>query len=187
MMTPTAEFVPIGSYAEKIGLGWMILPGGVLSHDGGGPGVRSSLFAHPATGRAVALLTNCDKGSLLTSEFLDPIVRSWTGVKAPGPSRRIGTVDLAPYVGTYENNADRYVISAIDGGLALRTYDKLSTFDNSNQARPATLLFPVGSDTFEGKDGRVGAADWAIRFIRPDMSGNMHFLASWSRLLARTQ
>lgn len=187
MMTPTAEFVPVGSYSEKIGLGWMIRPGGVLTHGGGGPGVRSELFAHPATGRVLALLTNCDKGGALTPAFLDPIIMSWTGIAAAPPSRRIRRVDTRPYLGTYENNADRYVVTAINGGLAMRTYDKLSTFDNSDQERPAKILFPVGNDTFEGTDARPGAEAWAIRFVRPDQAGKMHFLASWGRLLARTQ
>ena len=179
MQEPTAEFVTVGTEAKNVGLGWMILPGGVLFHGGGGPGVQSSLYAHPASGRAAALLTNCDKGSRLVSEFLDPIVRTWTGLPAAAASRRIEVGDPGPYVGTYENNADRYVISADIAGLALRTYDKLNTYDNSNQERPVTLLFPVGNDTFEN-------ASRAVRFVRPDGTGKFRFLASWDRLLART-
>ncbi len=187
MMTPTAEFVTVGGHSEKIGLGWMIQPGGVLNHGGGGPGVRSELYAHPATGRVLALLTNCDKGSALTPAFLEPIIRSWTGIAPLPASRRIRAVDTRPYIGTYENNADRYVVTATKDGIDMRTYDKLSTFDNSDQEKPAKLLFPVGNDTFEGADGRAGASDWAIRFVRPDKAGKMRFLASWGRLLVRTQ
>lgn len=185
MMEPTAEFVSIGASSLKVGLGWMISPGGVLGHGGGGPGVRSQLYAHPASGRAMALLTNCDRGEALKRAFLDPILESWTGLKASRPHRLNGAVDPEPYQGSYENNADRYVVTAREGGLALSTLDKLSTFDNSKQQRPATALYPVGNDTFEGIS--ASGSEVAIRFVRPDARGQMRFLASGDRLLARSR
>jgi CubicO group peptidase (beta-lactamase class C family) len=186
MMTPSAEYVRVGRTVDKVGLGWGIRPGGVVSHGGGGPGVRSTLVAHPASGRAVALLTNCDKGDVLAATFLDPIVESWTGIKAHEPLRRLTTaVNPSPYVGTYENNADRYIIAARDGALSLRTYDKMSTYDNSNQDRPDTALYFVGDDTFEGKSRTPGGSDITMRFVRPGVGGKMRFLANGGRLLAR--
>ena len=184
MMEPTAEFVPMGGVSEQVGLGWMVSPGGLLHHGGGGPGVRSQLYAHPASGRAVVLLTNSQNGDALHAAFLDPIVASWTGIEPAKRHRVGGRADPGPYVGTYENNADRYTISAHESGLALRTYDKLSTYDNSNQERPATALYPVGDDTFEGN--RADGSDVVMRFVRPDTRGQMRFLASGSRLLARS-
>lgn len=184
MTEPTAEFVSIGAEALKVGLGWMISPGGVLGHGGGGPGVSSQLYAHPASGRAMALLTNCDKGDALRAAFLDPMLESWTGRKSSRPQRLGRAVDPKPYEGSYENNADRYIVTARDGGLALSTVDKLSTFDNSNQQRPATALYPVGNDTFEGMTAT--RSEVTIRFVRPDARGQMRFLASGARLLARS-
>jgi len=188
MMEPSAEFVPVGPSVNKVGLGWMIFPGGVVGHGGGGPGVRANLFAHPASGRAAALLTNCDKGLALLSAFLDPIVQSWTGIKPSKPSRQStasGPVDVAPYLGVYENNVDRYIITSIESGLALRVIDKIGTYDNSAQDVPATSLFPVGNDTFEGEARRPGGADMVIRFVRPGPEGQMKFLATATHLLAR--
>jgi len=188
MMEPTAEFVPIGPSVTKVGLGWMITSGGVIGHGGSGPGVHSQLYAHPASGRAVALLTNCDKGEALISAFLDPIVESWGAVKPSKPRRQTGPVDPKPYVGIYESNADRYIVTAREGGLALRTRDLIDTYDNSaNADSPATDLYPLGNDTFEGRDTLPGGSDIAIRFVRPDSGGRMRFLASWDRLLARVQ
>ena len=147
--------------------------------------MRSFLYAHPSTGRAVALLTNCDKGDAMKAAFLDPLLQSWTGIKPSKPQRLGAAVDPGPYAGIYENNADRYTVSAREGGLALQTQDKLSTFDNSNQERPATVLHPVGNDTFEGS--RPGGSEMMIRFVRPDARGQMRFLASDERLLARAR
>jgi CubicO group peptidase (beta-lactamase class C family) len=184
MMEPTAEFASVAGSSLKVGLGWMISPGGVLRHGGGGPGVRSELCAHPASGRVAALLTNSDKGEALQAALLDPLVQSWTGLQpTKAPRRLTGPVDPGPYVGTYENNADRYMIAAREGGLALRTLDKLSTFDNSNPKRPDTMLYPVGDDTFEGT--RSDGSNVALRFVRPDARGQMRFLATNEHLLAR--
>lgn len=187
MLRETAEFVAVGSSFEKVGLGWIILPSDVLGHGGGGPGVRSQVYAHPASGRVAVLLTNCDKGDALITAFLDPIVESWTGIKAAEPPRRISPVDPAPYLGIYENNVDRYIILAHDGGLALRTVDKLSTYDNSNQPMPDTMLEPVGDDTFRGIRPATGTPAMLIRFVRPASDGKMRFLASDERLLKRAE
>jgi len=188
MLQPTASFVQIGATQTKVGLGWLIFPGGLLGHGGGGPGVSSQLYVHPASGRAVALLTNCDKGDALTTAFLQPIVQSWTGIKAQPlrAERQRGAWDPSPYVGTYENNADRYIVSASDGALALRTRDKLATYDNSNEETSPTLLYPVGSDTFAVAESEATSAHGPIRFVRPATDGKMRFLASGERLLARS-
>ncbi|MBS0420289.1 MAG: beta-lactamase family protein [Proteobacteria bacterium] len=188
MSEPTAEFVPVGANALKVGLGWMISPGGLLSHAGGGPGIRSHLFAHPESGRAAALLTNCDRGDELKKAFLDPILEAWTGIRSAPPHPRPGSVDPRPYVGIYESNIDRYIVSAREGGLALRTRDKIDTFDNFvDQDSAATELVSVGNDTFAGKDTTPGGSDMMVRFIRPGPDGRMRFVSSWERLMARVK
>lgn len=181
----TAEFVPVGGEGEKVGLGWMVLPGGVVGHGGSGPGVRSQVYAHPASGRAVALLTNCDKGGRLISAFLDPIVQSWTGIKRQEPSIDPRPVDPAPYVGIYEDVADRYTITREGDGLALRTSDKFMTYDNSVTLSPNIPLEPIGNDSFRAKPSSPASSERMIRFIRPGRDGKMRYLSSWGRLMAR--
>ena len=187
MMEPTATFAAFGSApATKVGLGWMILPGGLLGHGGGGPGVRSQLYVHPASGKAATLLTNCDKGDVLQAAFMDPLTESWTGIKSVEPQRQSGPIDPTPYVGVYENNVERYIISAREGELALQTQDTIDTFDNfTGKESPAASLYPVGNDSFEGKATTPSGSRLAISFIRPNASGQMRFLSSWGRLLVR--
>jgi CubicO group peptidase (beta-lactamase class C family) len=186
MTRPTAQFVPIGNEVTKVGLGWMIVPGGVLNHGGGGPGVSSQIYADPKSGRVAALLTNCDRGDALHARFLEPIVRSWTGLKPVPLQRQPGPVDAKPYAGTYESNADRYVIVPHEGALAMRTQDLIDTYDNSaGEGGPLTALYPVGNDTFQGDPDSRGGSGRIVRFVRPDAQGKMRFLASWDRLLAR--
>ncbi|MEG3182183.1 serine hydrolase domain-containing protein [Sphingomonas sp. LT1P40] len=191
MMQESAAFVPIGGWGEKVGLGWMILPGGVLSHGGSGPGVRSKVYAHPASGRVAVLLTNSDKGNNLISAFLDPIVEAWTGIKVGEPSIDSQPVDPRPidagrYIGVYEDVADRYAVTQDAGGLFLRTDDKFLTYDNSSTQSPPIRLESIGNDSFKGRASTAAAADRLIRFIRPDGDGKMRFLSSWGRLMART-
>jgi CubicO group peptidase (beta-lactamase class C family) len=185
MTEPTAQFVPIDSEVTKVGLGWMILPGGVLNHGGGGPGVRSEVYAHPASGRALALLTNCDKGATLASRFLTPILESWTGLRNSTRARSTISVDVKPYVGTYENNADRYTVAAVGDGLAVRWHDKLNTYDNTSQDGPATMLYAIGNDTFKERTGASQDPTMAVRFVRSSDGGRIRFMASDDRLLAR--
>lgn len=186
MLTKTAEAVRIGPEFEAYGLGWAIRPGGVVSHGGGGPGIRAMLVAHPASGRAAALLTNCDRGDALIEAFLDPITRSWTGLPKPAPLRPSNQpVVPSRYVGTYENNADRFVITAEGKGLMLRTYDKIGTYDNSSLERPAYPLRAMGDDIFERPARYGGGKPMLMRFVRRDTDGRMRFLADGGRLLAR--
>jgi CubicO group peptidase (beta-lactamase class C family) len=185
MTRPTAEFVPIGHEVTKVGLGWMIELG-VLSHGGGGPGVSSQLYADPKSGRVAALLTNCDRGDALHAEFLEPLVRSWTGLKSETLQRISAPLDSKPYVGTYESNADRYVIVPHEGALGMRTEDLIDTYDNSpGEEATLTTLYPVGNDTFQGVPDASGRPGRTVRFVRPDARGKMRFLASWDRLLVR--
>lgn len=186
MLVKTSEYVEMGTEAHGYGLGWTIQRGGLVSHGGGGPGVRAMLVAHPESGRVAALLTNCDRGDALMDAFLDPITRAWTGLKAPPPLRRSSKrVDTARYVGTYENNADRYVVAADAGGLALRTYDKIGTYDNSDMDKPALPLVSMGNDLFERPSPFVGVKPGLLRFVKPGSDGKARFLADGGRLLAR--
>ncbi len=77
MTLPTADVIePAGT---RWGLGWALHPGGVVCHNGGGPGIFASLYAHPRSGRVLALLTNSDTGYNAAKEVMAPIVESWTG------------------------------------------------------------------------------------------------------------
>jgi hypothetical protein len=73
-----------------------------------------------------------------------------------------------------------------DDALALRTQDKLATYDNTKEETAATLLYPVGSDTFAVLKAGTTPTHGPIRFVRPGADGKMRFLASGERLLARS-
>lgn len=188
MSEPTAAFVvPVG---WQVGLGWMITPGGVLHHLGGGPGVYSALYADPASGRVLALLRNCDKGSALDPAIVDPIVESWAGIKTPIPMRRESRrIDPKPYEGVYELKPFRAEIFARDEGLALRLSRTSRIYDNTlleNEA-PIVPLHPLDGDSFEVEGLRADLPKTEVRFV-PGQDGRMRFFAPMPfHLLARTR
>lgn len=186
MMRPTSEFAhPEG---RKMGLGWMILPGGVVNHGGGGRGVLSQLYAHPASGRAVALLTNSDLGAALHLPILAPVLESWTGVKSQAVEHRIPRPDTRPYEGIYENNLMRFEVRVTQSGLTLHqdiNGQKMADLFEVSQAATATLHH-LGDHLFETEYSIRAMPRGQIRFVRPDASGRMQFLATGPRLLKRS-
>jgi CubicO group peptidase (beta-lactamase class C family) len=190
MTQPTAElFYPLG---WKIGLGWQIMPHGVLYHAGGGRGVFSELYADRASGRAMALLTNCDRGIALKSRIVDPILESWTGVPTPALAPRLLVpVDPKPYEGVYENNLMRIRVFVREGGLVMHASANGAQMASLYDVEPslATALHALGDDIFEQELAIPGWSDirQEIRFVRPDSNGRMRFIAAGPRLLARAE
>jgi len=172
MARPTVAMVhPPGA---QWGLGWMCLPGGLLQHSGGGPGVSSFLYAHPASGGVLALLTNSDRGVVLESRLVDPITEAWTGLRRPTTKRQSGVVDLRPYEGTYEGVFQRVEVSAHDGGLSVRLLPKTRHYDNTpKDAFTEVTLFSLGDHTFEGQLWLPDVPSMIWKFLQPDSHGSM--------------
>jgi CubicO group peptidase (beta-lactamase class C family) len=162
------------------GLGWMLLPGGLLHHAGGGPGVYSVLYAHPESGCALALLTNCDRLGVLEGTLLDPILKSWTGGMESGGARG-EDIDFDPsaYEGQYEGGLFRVEVFSREKALSLRLRRKTSNYDNvpPGGTYPAIALQPLGSHTFSGAPPMPGTPDMELRFVHPDNEGRMQGLA----------
>jgi len=182
MMRPTVRMILPAD--QQWGLGWMLLPDGLVHHGGGGPGVSSLLYAHPASGRVLALLTNCDKHGALEPAVVDPWLEAWTGQPRKGPEPAVvASVDPSPYLGVYENVMLRFRVVEQDGGLAIAVTTKDQLYDNVSTAEPPPArLDPIGDDGFKGAPGSHLAR---IRFADPDPSGRMRVLAGAGFLLTR--
>jgi CubicO group peptidase (beta-lactamase class C family) len=190
MRTPTAAIIqPAGWHW---GLGWLLLPNGLLFHSGGGPGVASVLYAHPQSGRVVALLTNCDRGHALRPAIVEPLLREWTGHElgaqtthaAPPPA----LLDPSPYLGIFENHLIRAEIVPATRGLTLRLSTKSRTYDNSPVNARSYALAHVAPHVFEGPaiPGIPGSSRTEFRFASADARGRMGALGFMVHLLMRT-
>ncbi len=184
MARRTASFaVP----AWDVGLGWMIMPSGVLSHSGGGRGVQSQLFAHPKSGRAVVLLANCEVGGVHPA-MINPILDEWnTGDKSVSPKVDVkGAIDMSAYIGVYENNLMRIEVFADGKDLAVRRSSNMTELHDINQSLVGRLT-PIGKDRFEAKFNAPGVPNAEYGFVQPDAHGRMAYIASGFRLRPRIQ
>ncbi|HEY0686145.1 MAG TPA: serine hydrolase domain-containing protein [Steroidobacter sp.] len=184
MAQKTAAFVPMSSPTD-IGLGWWLLPGGVLSHAGGGRGVHARLYAHPASGRAMALLMNSPGAMQVVESFMDPIVATWTGIKPQKRQPMSGPADPRPYIGVYENNLTHVEVIAHEGGLGARFGAKIDGLQNVNKSAPPSKLIPMGDDLFEAAV-IPGSPNLELKFVQPGSDGRMRYASAFMRLYPRT-
>jgi hypothetical protein len=142
---------------------------GILSHDGGGPGIVSWLYADPAAKTVAAVFTNAAHGMPVVDEITAPLYEA-AGAKPFGADavdlERQATdarVDPHPYVGQYESVALVFRVLPREG-------------DRAAGAPQATILR-------QRHTGRVAANSAAPDPRRPlrDGSGLRHVPQSWSR------
>lgn len=180
MATETTRFL---SPVWNVGLGWMIVPGNVLFHAGGGPGVSSVLYAHPESGRAFALLTNCSNHGAFDAGLVQPLLESW-GAPVENPEPLEEAFDSAPYEGSFENQIYRFDIFRDGDQLLARWATKLDVYETDSTKAPVYQLDRVGDNVF--RMSLNGAAmPFPIAFVNPDAAGKMQRLAAAARIFNR--
>ncbi|MGY2373998.1 serine hydrolase domain-containing protein [Pseudomonas sp. SDO524_S393] len=173
----------ISPHTWRIGLGWMILSGGVLFHGGGGPGVNSVLYAHPASGKAFALLTNCSKYGAFDATLIDPILASWGSTSEPlVPIEE--AVDTTPYEGHFENQLFRFEIYREGRELFARMVARQDLYETDNANAPVFQLKLAGEHLFQMSMNGV-AHPFPLAFVNPDASGKMQRLGAMVRIFNR--
>lgn len=173
----------ISPHNWRVGLGWMILSGGVLFHGGGGPGVCSALYAHPESGRAFAILTNCSKYGAFDARLVTPILESW-GSTADLLTPLDGDFDSAPYEGSFENQLFRFDVYRDGGQLLTRMVARQEVYEIDNADAPVFELKRAGDHLFQMSVGGV-AHPFPLAFVNPDASGKMQRLGAMVRIFNR--
>ncbi len=175
-----------GPGVAEYGLGWMLAGNDVVSHGGGGPGILSSLFVHPPSRTAVAVLTNSAHGALLFEPIVGPVLKTVAGADLPGAdvaalAQRAtdAPVDPAPYAGQYENVAMVVRIIPHDRGVAITSRPKFKIYDTSSlEESPPAPLRPID-------DGRFALGAGAVGFVNREPDGRYRHLAMGGRLIRR--
>ena len=170
-----------------LGLGWILLENGVVTHTGGGPGIVSALYAHPASQTAVAVLTNAAHGTPVINEIVSPILEAVARVKPLGSATAElvkqatdAPVDPGPYVGQYESIATVTRVIAQGNGIAFTSRSKFKFYDTTSLTEgPPLQLRPIRGGQFAAGTASV------VGFVNPDGSGRMGHLATGGRLLKR--
>lgn len=181
MATETTRFISPSTW--HVGLGWMILPGGALFHGGGGPGVSSVLYAHPESGRAFALLTNCSKNGVFDARLIEPILESWGAAVDPLTPVE-GDFDTAAYEGSFENQIYRFDVFREGDHLLARMAARLDFYETDNAQAPVFQLERVGDHIFQMSLNGV-ANPFHLAFVNPDSSGKMQRLGAMARIFNR--
>jgi hypothetical protein len=164
-----------------VGLGWMTMDVGILSHDGGGPGIVSWLYADPAAKTVAAVFTNAAHGMPVVDEITAPLYEA-AGAKPFGADavdlERQATdarVDPHPYVGQYESVALVFRVLPREGGIALRVRPKLRFYDSDTlEESPPIPLRPI-------RAGHFATGQGFVTFLNPGADGRMQHVASRRR------
>lgn len=103
------------------GLGWSVdgRPG-VVGHGGGTIGTTALLRIAPASGVAIAMLTNTGAAGGLVDDVIEPLFRELTGIPAvpplPATDAAARVPDPGRYVGRYETRVSVYDVTVDDLG-----------------------------------------------------------------------
>ncbi|WP_395072799.1 serine hydrolase domain-containing protein [Hyphococcus sp.] len=132
------------------GLGWVVydqLSNGeyIINHDGGDPGVVTTMILFPKSKNGIVIFVNSDNGASITNNIVKNIVVNGMEVieglhwdtHIPKPIE-MDDAHLEKYVGTYKTNRDFSIGFHIEGHSL---YTDSSVF-------PKVKLFPMASDEF---------------------------------------
>jgi CubicO group peptidase (beta-lactamase class C family) len=162
-----------GPQAFNCGIAWQLAEG-LVFHGGGGPGIVSVLVTHPKSQTAAVVLTNADHGVGAIADLVKPFFKTRLGIDtfAPPPAPLADqNIDPSPYIGIYQNSSVVHEIQAGRNRLEWTAYARES-YDAGSRANglPTKLLQSAG-------DGRFVAGESVVRFLDPETSGRMRYLA----------
>jgi hypothetical protein len=196
MQMQTVDNAGKGYTGLDVGLGWMRSKDGLLNHNGGAPGVASSLYVHPEKQLAIAILTNSEHGADLIRDIAEPYIRAVSA--APLIGRRNGRDTVVPearplqaYIGAFEDVLTRYVVSSDGVHLFLTRQYSFQFYDSiCTQPTVAARLDHIGGDQFLWRaDPEVAGGDLStarlFAFRRPREDGTLELLCSGSRAYRR--
>ncbi|MET9228586.1 serine hydrolase domain-containing protein [Lentzea sp. NPDC003310] len=117
---PQLEDVPdFGSGVVGWGLGWMLYRDGVVGHTGVVRGQKAYLRVVPASGTAVAVLTDSSNSELLAHEIFTDLLPDVTTEAPPTPTPNPGPIEAERMCGSYRNPYFDITLTAEDGRAAL--------------------------------------------------------------------
>lgn len=181
MRTPQVATHEIGT---SWGLGFKIqeADGGVIvGHGGATNGFRAQLEMVPEAGFAVAVLTNSDSGSRLTTEIVNWVLEDCLGITVPEqPTQPLTTERAAGFAGIYRQPYATIEIANDEADLNARVTTHSPYSEN---AEPQTGnwfgLRPIGDGQFEVVGGDMKGMQ--LKFWE-DEDGTIRYLQAGGRL-----
>jgi hypothetical protein len=152
------------SLGDSWGLGWIRYGWGgyrLIGHDGNTIGQSAFLRVLPEQGLAVVLLTNGGHARDLYQELYGEIFAEVAGIDVPrplAPPAEPVTVDITPWLGTYERASARLEVLAGGAGPVLRTTPTGSLAELIGRDTEEHAMTPVAPDLFVVRP--PGAQTW---------------------------
>jgi dipeptidyl aminopeptidase/acylaminoacyl peptidase len=153
-----AELPDKYTLGDSWGLGWIRYDWDgrqLIGHDGNTVGQSAFLRLLPEAGLAIALLVNGGNTRDFSDELLRELFAELAGVELPRPLRppaAPATVDVAPYVGTYERAGARREVILGESGPILRATATGMLADLVPDPVEDYALVPVREDLFVARD-----------------------------------
>lgn len=175
------------------GLGFKIQEasgGALVGHGGATNGFRAQLEMAPDSGFGVAVLTNSDSGSRLSTEVVDWVLERRLGIRPlEKPTHDLAGNESARYAGTYRQPYASIEVDQRNGALSgrLTTHSPYSENSEPQTGDWFGLQF-IGDDRFvvaggELKDSQIKfwtQEDGSIRFLQA--GGRLYVPGSWDEL-----
>jgi hypothetical protein len=141
------------------------------------------LYAHPESGRAFALLTNCSKLGVFDARLIEPVLESWGAAVDPLTPVE-GTFDAAADEGSFENQVYRFDVVREGEQLLARMAARLDLYETDTARALIFQLQRVGEHLFQMSSNGV-ANPFPLAFVNPDATGKMQRLGAMARIFNR--
>lgn len=190
MRKKTAAFA--GADFDSVGLGWLLGESQIVRHDGGGPGIRSFVCAHPPTDSVLAVLTNTSSGGLLYEDLATRFLTARGAKPLKAAAKELvaaathAPVQGAPYIGRYENVVMTLDVSQRADQIFLTLTMKQRPYEEMPKGSVTAPLQPIGDGTFASAPGTALSSVGVIKFLNPNKLGQTQHLATGGRLYKRT-
>lgn len=183
-----ASQFPINDFDGDIGLSWWIKErNGVqlVGHGGATIGQTCDMVFAPSKQFAVAILANCDHGSLPVHAGFKVALKEYLGIEEPEPkSVPASTEELQDYVGKYERPAATFEVTQDDGYLFAKMIPNISLGDEKPPEIPPFKLSMSSKDQFFVTEGMY--KDLRVEFLRK-AGGNIGWLRLGARINRRVE
>ncbi|HEV2362927.1 MAG TPA: serine hydrolase domain-containing protein [Caulobacteraceae bacterium] len=175
------------SFATHVGLGPLIYDWDgeqLWGHDGDTLGFQAFLRVHPASGTAMALLTNGGGAVDLAFAAFAAVFPELAGIRPPPfpPARPDLSVNPNAYVGSYDRLTRAILVEREGAGLSMRLAESEEELPNA----PTMAMAPVESNVFRFQRSNQQTPSY-VRFDDFDEGGKAGTLFSGYRLCTRTE
>ncbi len=160
MQTPQVTLDDPLTLGTHWGLGWILPTPGIIGHDGATFGQYAFYRLHPASGTAMALLTNGPGARGVYEKLFTEFFATTAGVTLPvapvPPSEPRDLGDVTRFVGDYARQAVRIEVREADGGLDLTMVPLGPTAALAAPPKPLRFV-PYGDDVLITAEPMEGA------------------------------